>query len=197
MFKIKENTFEILQANFEGEIYFNDSFTHNGAKLVYATDASVYQEKPLAVAIPKTVDDIKKLVPIAKKLGTTLIPRAAGTSLAGQVVGNGIVVDISKFFTEIIDVNKVEKWARVQPGVIRNDLNAYLEPYGLLFGPETSTASRAMIGGMLGNNSCGLHSIIWGSVRENLHEIKVILSDGSEAVFGEINLSTFEKKCVL
>lgn len=195
MFKISANPFEIFKEAFEGEFYFDESFEHEGLKLVYATDASVYQEKPLAVAIPKTVSDIKKLVPFAKKHNTTLIPRAAGTSLAGQVVGNGIVVDISKNFTKILEVNKVEKWVRVQPGVIRNDLNAYLEPFGLLFGPETSTASRAMIGGMLGNNSCGLHSIIWGSVRENVHEINAILSDGTEVVFGEIDKIGFEKKC--
>ena len=197
MFKISDNKFDFFAKTFEGEFYFDESASHEGLKMIYATDASVYQEKPTAVAIPKTVEDIKKLVPFAKTLGTTLIPRAAGTSLAGQVVGNGIVVDISKYFTKILEVSQAEKWVRVQPGVIRNDLNAYLEPLGVLFGPETSTASRAMIGGMLGNNSCGLHSIIWGSVRDNLHEVNAILSDGSEAVFGEIDLPNFEKKCNL
>ena len=150
--------------------------------LAYSTDASVYQEKPLAVALPATTDDIIALVHFASEHRTTLIPRAAGTSLAGQVVGSGIVVDISKYFKEVVEVNTTEKWVRVQPGVIRDDLNAFLRPHGLMFGPETSTANRAMIGGMVGNNSCGLHSIVWGSVRDHLLEATVILSDGSQAV---------------
>jgi FAD/FMN-containing dehydrogenase/Fe-S oxidoreductase len=195
MFKIASNSFKTFDSNFEGEFYFDESAPHEALKLVYATDASVYQEKPLAVAIPKSIADLKKLIPFAKKLKTTLIPRAAGTSLAGQVVGSGIVVDISQNFTKILEVNKAEKWVKVQPGIIRNDLNAHLEPFGLLFGPETSTASRAMIGGMIGNNSCGLHSIIWGAVRDNLLEINAILADGSEVVFGELDKKAFEQKC--
>jgi FAD/FMN-containing dehydrogenase/Fe-S oxidoreductase len=195
MFKIADNSFEIFAKTFDGEFYYNDTSQHTALRMVYATDASVYQEKPLAVAIPKTILAIQKLVWFAQKQHTTLIPRAAGTSLAGQVVGNGIVVDISKYFTSILEVNQVEKWAKVQPGVIRNDLNAHLAPYGLLFGPETSTASRAMIGGMIGNNSCGLHSIIWGAVRDNLLEVNAVLSDGSEVVFKEINKKAFLNKC--
>ncbi len=197
MFKISNPNFTNFAKTFDGEFYFDDSATHQGLKMVYSTDASVYQEKPLAVAIPNTVDDIKKIIQLANNEKVTIIPRAAGTSLAGQVVGNGIVVDISKYFGKIIEINKAEKWVRVQPGVIRNDLNAYLEPFGLLFGPETSTASRAMIGGMIGNNSCGLHSIIWGAVRDNLVEITGFLADGSEVVFGEIDKKSFEKKCTL
>jgi FAD/FMN-containing dehydrogenase len=161
--------------------------------LAYSTDASVYQEKPLAVAIPKEIEDIKLLIDFANIHKVTLIPRAAGTSLAGQVVGNGIVVDISKYFNKILEVNAQEKWVRVQPGVIRDDLNHYLRPFGLFFGPETSTANRAMIGGMVGNNSCGLHSIVWGSVRENLLELNTLLSDGSEATFK--NESILTKNC--
>ncbi len=99
---------------------------------------------------------------------TSLIPRTAGTSLAGQVVGKGIVVDVSKYFTKIIEFNKEEAWIRVQPGVVRDELNMYLKPHGLLFGPETSTANRAMIGGMVGNNSCGSNSVVYGSTREHL-----------------------------
>jgi FAD/FMN-containing dehydrogenase len=178
----------------EGEFYYGSSTQDNAIKLLYATDASVYQEKPLAVAIPKSIEDIKKLIQMARENKTTLIPRAAGTSLAGQVVGNGIVVDISKYFTKILEVNQVEKWVRVQPGVIRDDLNAFLKPYGLMFGPETSTANRAMIGGMIGNNSCGLHSIVWGATRDNLLEIKGLLSDGSEVEFKDLNEEEFFKK---
>jgi FAD/FMN-containing dehydrogenase len=114
----------------------------------------------LSVALPKNEHDIKLLIDFANRYKLTLIPRAAGTSLAGQVVGKGIVVDISKHFNKIIEINSAEKWVKVQPGVIRDDLNFYLHSHGLMFGPETSTANRAMIGGMVGNNSCGLHSIV-------------------------------------
>ncbi|MCJ8209148.1 FAD-binding protein [Mucilaginibacter sp. RS28] len=172
-----------IAGSFTGELYFDNSVLHQTQLMAYSTDASVYQEKPLAVALPKNVADIQLLVKVAAECGLTLIPRAAGTSLAGQVVGNGIVVDISKYFNQVIEVNPTKKWVRVQPGVIRDDLNHYLKPHGLMFGPETSTASRAMIGGMVGNNSCGLHSIVWGAVRDHLIEAKVILSDGSEAIF--------------
>ena len=189
--------FEALQNEFEGELYFKNTTTDKALKKVYSTDASVYQEEPLAVAIPKTVNDIQKLIQLADKQQITLIPRAAGTSLAGQVVGKGLVVDISKNFINILEVNQAEKWVRVQPGVIRDDLNAYLKPYGLMFGPETSTSSRAMIGGMIGNNSCGLHSIIWGATRDNLLEVKALLSDGSEVVFGDLDQKTFQEKCKL
>lgn len=189
--------FEALQNEFEGEFYFKNTTTDKALKKVYSTDASVYQEEPLAVAIPKTVNGIKKLIQLADKQQITLIPRAAGTSLAGQVVGSGIVVDISKNFINILEVNQAEKWVRVQPGVIRDDLNAYLKPYGLMFGPETSTSSRAMIGGMIGNNSCGLHSIIWGATRDNLLEVKVLLSDGSEVVFGDLSPEEIIQKAAL
>lgn len=177
-----------LESEFEGLFFYNESPIHRAQLMAYSTDASVYQERPLAVAIPKGVQGIKQLVSFARENKVTLIPRAAGTSLAGQVVGNGIVVDISKYFTKILEVNQAEKWVRVQPGVIRDDLNKFLRPFGLFFGPETSTASRAMVGGMLGNNSCGLHSIVWGSVRDHVLEMSVILSDGTEVMIKEESL---------
>lgn len=189
--------FESLLKDFEGELYFRDTVTDEAIRTVYATDASVYQEKPIAVALPESIEDIRRLIHFAHTNKITLIPRAAGTSLAGQVVGKGLVVDISKSFINILEVNREEKWVRVQPGVIRDDLNAYLKPYGLMFGPETSTSSRAMIGGMIGNNSCGLHSIIWGATRDNLLELKVLLADGSEAVFGPLNEKELKQKCEL
>jgi FAD/FMN-containing dehydrogenase/Fe-S oxidoreductase len=174
----------------EGEL-----FTDDALRIVYATDASAYREIPEAVAIPKSVEDLKKLIVYAAANNTSLIPRAAGTSLAGQVVGNGIVVDISKYFTKILELNKQEHWVRVQPGVIRDELNMYLKPHGLFFGPETSTANRAMIGGMIGNNSCGSNSVVYRSTREHLLEVNVLLSDGSETVFKAMNLEEFHEKC--
>ncbi len=188
--------FDQLQSVFSGELYFDDKGLDAAIRTVYATDASEYQEKPLAVAIPKTIADIKALIAFATEQKISLIPRAAGTSLAGQVVGSGIVVDISKYFTEILELNQQEKWVRVQPGVIRDDLNAFLKPFGLMFGPETSTANRAMVGGMIGNNSCGLHSIIWGTTRDNLLETSVILGDGTESVFKGLTKVELDNKCM-
>ncbi len=179
-----------LNTSLEGDLYFDYTM-----RLLYATDASAYQEMPLAVAVPKSVDDIKKLISFAHSNNTSLIPRTAGTSLAGQVVGNGIIVDVSKNFTQILELNAAEKWVRVQPGVIRDELNLYLKPHGLFFGPETSTANRAMIGGMVGNNSCGSNSVVYGSTREHLLEIKALLSDGSEAIFGRMDIDAFHAKC--
>lgn len=179
-----------LAAELKGEFYTDDTI-----RTLYATDASAYREMPLAVAIPKTIDDIKKLIAFAKNNNTSLIPRTAGTSLAGQVVGNGIVVDVSKYFTKILELNAGERWVRVQPGVIRDELNMFLQPHGLLFGPETSTANRAMIGGMVGNNSCGSNSVVYRSTREHLLEVKALLSDGSEAEFRTMDIDSFHAKC--
>ncbi len=179
-----------LAKELKGELYFDKTM-----RILYATDASAYREIPLAVAIPSSVDDIKKLIAFARKEKTSLIPRTAGTSLAGQVVGNGIIVDVSKNFTAILELNTEEKWVRVQPGVIRDELNLFLKPHGLFFGPETSTANRAMIGGMVGNNSCGSNSVVYRSTREHLMEVKALLSDGSEATFGAMDMEAFHAKC--
>ncbi|MFT4032331.1 MAG: FAD-linked oxidase C-terminal domain-containing protein [Siphonobacter sp.] len=167
-----------LANQLEGELYYD-----NTMRTLYATDASAYREFPTAIAIPKTQADLKTLITFAQKHRTSLIPRTAGTSLAGQVVGAGIVVDVSKNFTRILEVNPEEGWVRVQPGVVRDELNMFLKPYGFLFGPETSTANRAMIGGMVGNNSCGSNSVVYGSTRDHLLEVKALLSDGSEVTF--------------
>lgn len=182
------------QLKFIAEQIEGDLFFDNTSRLLYSTDASVYKEKPLAVARPKSVDDIKKLIIFARRNKIGLIPRTAGTSLAGQVVGDGIVVDVSKYLTDIIELNSEEKWVRVQPGVILDELNMYLAKYDLFFGPETSTSNRCMIGGMVGNNACGAHSLIYGSTRDHLLELKVILSDGSEAIFGELSTKDFKDK---
>jgi len=181
-----------LSTQLQGELYDDTTM-----RTLYATDASAYREMPLAVAIPKTKDDIQTLIQFAKENKTNLIPRTAGTSLAGQVVGNGIIVDVSKHFTKIIELNEQASWVRVQPGVIRDELNLFLHPYGLYFGPETSTANRAMIGGMVGNNSCGSNSVIYRSTREHLLEVTAFLSDGSEVVFKALSLDDFHTKCEL
>lgn len=179
-----------LADSLDGELHFDTTM-----RTLYATDASAYREMPLAVAIPSTRDDIRKLISFARENSTSLIPRTAGTSLAGQVVGAGIIVDVSRNFTRILEINEQEHWVRVEPGVIRDELNQFLKPYKLFFGPETSTANRAMIGGMVGNNSCGSNSIVYRSTREHLLEVKVLLSDGSEATFGAVDLEEFHRKC--
>jgi FAD/FMN-containing dehydrogenase/Fe-S oxidoreductase len=179
-----------LSSQLEGEL-----LTDETNRIIYATDASAYREIPLAVAIPGSVEDLRKLILFARENQTSLIPRTAGTSLAGQVVGKGIVVDVSRNFTKILEFNKEEAWVRVQPGVIRDELNLFLKPHGLLFGPETSTANRAMIGGMVGNNSCGSNSVVYGSTRDHLMEIKALLSDGTETVFRSLSLDAFHQKC--
>ncbi|MET0300662.1 MAG: FAD-linked oxidase C-terminal domain-containing protein [Flavitalea sp.] len=181
-----------LARDLDGDLYDDETM-----RILYSTDASAYREKPLAVAIPKSKEDLKKLIVFAKNNQTSLIPRTAGTSLAGQVVGKGIIVDVSKHFTGILELNTNESWVRVQPGVIRDELNMFLKPHGLLFGPETSTANRAMIGGMVGNNSCGSNSVVYGSTREHLIEAHCILSDGTETVFKTLNIEEFHAKCEL
>ena len=187
---ISSEKLDELAATLEGEFYDDSTM-----RILYATDASAYREMPLAVAVPKTIEDLKKLIAFANDEKTSLIPRTAGTSLAGQVVGNGIIVDVSKYFTKIVELNKEEGWVRVQPGVIRDELNMFLKPHGLFFGPETSTANRAMIGGMVGNNSCGSNSVVYRSTREHLLEVKALLSDGTETEFRALSLEDFHTKC--
>ncbi|GHE38801.1 FAD-binding and (Fe-S)-binding domain-containing protein [Sphingobacterium griseoflavum] len=181
-----------LAAEMAGELHWDAKM-----RILYATDASAYRALPLAVAFPRDVHDLQLLIAFARQQCTSLIPRTAGTSLAGQVVGNGIVVDVSRYFTEIQEINSVEKWVRVQPGVVRDELNLLLRPYGLFFGPETSTANRAMIGGMVGNNSCGSNSLIYQSTREYTLEIEALLSDGSAVSFKALSFADLCAKCTL
>lgn len=154
-------------------------FTDSLHKIAYSTDASAYREIPKGVAYPECGEDIVELIQYAREHHTCLIPRAGGTSIAGQVVGNGIVVDVSRHFNHIIEINAEERWVRVEPGVVRDELNIALKPYGLFFSPETSTSNRCCIGGMTGNNSCGTHSLVYGSTRHHVLQLKGYLSDGS------------------
>jgi len=171
-----------LSEKLQGSLY-----TDSVMKTLYATDASAYREMPLAVAIPETLQDIETIILFADQYQLPIIPRTAGTSLAGQVVGKGIVVDVSKFFTKILEINKEESYVWVEPGVVRDVLNVELKKHGLFFGPETSTANRAMIGGMVGNNSCGSNSVVYGSTRDHVLEIEGYLSDGTFVHFKQEN----------
>ena len=179
-----------LAAHLRGELHHDAVM-----RTLYATDASEYRELPLAVALPKSEDDLRQLIAFANQNRVGLIPRAAGTSLAGQVVGNGIVVDLGRHLNRILGYDAASRRVRVQPGVVRNDLNLHLKPHGVWFTPETSTANRAMIGGMAGNNSCGANSIMYGSTRDHLVSVRGFLSDGTETTFGPLTREEFAQKC--
>jgi FAD/FMN-containing dehydrogenase/Fe-S oxidoreductase len=181
---------DALAATLEGDLKY-DRIT----RTIYSTDASAYREEPTAVFWPRNASDIKKVISFARNEKRGITIRAAGTSLAGQVVTSGIIVDISRYMNKIIEVNKEEKWVVVEPGVVLDELNLYLKKYGLFFGPETSTSNRCNIGGMVGNNACGSHSIIYGSTRDHLKELRALLSDGSEAVFRDVTRDEFKNKC--
>ena len=187
-----EISLKSLSKKLKGELY-----TDISSRLQYATDASAYREIPIAIALPKTKEDLKLLIAIAKEHGISLIPRTAGTSLAGQVVGNGIVVDFSKNWGKILTVNLDEHWVTIEPGVILDELNQFVKPHGLFFGPETSTSNRCMIGGMVGNNSCGSHSLVYGSTRDHTVSVKMMLDDGNEYEFGPVGKEELEKKLQL
>ena len=181
-----------LSITLEGSLFYDELH-----KSMYATDASVYRKKPLAVAIPESIQDLQAIIHFAKENNTTLIPRAAGTSLAGQCVGDGIIVDISKHFNKIISFDQEQQTITVEPGIIRDDLNHYLKPFGLFFGPNTSTSNRCMIGGMVGNNSSGTTSIQFGVTRDKISSLKTLLSDASEVEFSNINSNEFIEKTEL
>ncbi|MER3373136.1 MAG: FAD-linked oxidase C-terminal domain-containing protein [Allomuricauda sp.] len=186
---MNKNLLKALAEELQGELLIDDL-----SRALYATDASVYRKRPLAVAYPKNGDDLKALIRFANTNAIGLIPRTAGTSLAGQCVGDGIVVDVSRHFTQILELDKDKKLVKVQPGVVRDELNLYLKPFGLFFGPNTSTSNRCMIGGMVGNNSSGTTSIQYGVTRDKVLAMNCILSDGSEASFSEITKADFDAK---
>lgn len=187
---ILHSRLDTLGDSLEGELRY-DSIT----KTIYSTDASVYKEEPVAVVWPKNISDIRKTLLFAKEVKSSITVRAGGTSLAGQVVSSGIIVDVSRYLNKVIEINKQEMWVRVEPGVVLDELNIKLKESGLFFGPETSTSNRCNLGGMVGNNACGSHSIVYGSTRDHTIELKTILSDGSEANFGPVDSLTFEAKC--
>ncbi len=188
--RIAAADFSALAASLDGELH-----TGRALRLLYATDASEYQEVPQAVALPRSEADVSRLIRFAQAQRIGLIPRTAGTSLAGQVVGGGIVVDVGCYLNRIVQFDGATRRVRVQPGVVRNELNRFLQPHGLLFGPETSTANRAMIGGMVGNNSCGANSLVYGSTRDHLVSARGFLSDGSEVTFAPLSPDEFAQRC--
>jgi FAD/FMN-containing dehydrogenase/NAD-dependent dihydropyrimidine dehydrogenase PreA subunit len=165
------------------------------SRLLYSTDASMYQVEPIGVVVPRTVDDVHATLEVARTNGVALLSRGGGTSLTGQTVNRALVIDYSAHLNALLEVNEDERWARVQPGLVQDELNALVRSRGLLFGPDTSTSNRATLGGMLGNNSGGSHSIAYGLTVEHVIELTALLADGTQVVFGEMAPEQFRAKC--
>ncbi len=178
-----------LDGRIEGDVRF-DRYT----RLLYSTDASIYQVEPLGVVIPKHRDDIEQTVRLAAQAGVPILPRGGGTSLAGQAVGEAVILDLSKYMNRVLELSMAERSVTVQPGIVQDGLGAYLKLHGVRFGPETATSNRANLGGMIGNNSAGARSLIYGKTVDNVLEVRAILADGSEAVFGPVWRQNLESK---
>jgi len=181
-----------LRLLIEGDVRF-DKYS----RLLYSTDASIYQVEPICVVIPRYERDVQAVLSIANRFNVPVLPRGGGTSLTGQTVNHAIVLDFSAHLNQVIEVNQEEMWARVQPGLIQDELNQHLGPMGLLFGPDTSTSNRATLGGMIGNNSGGSHSIAYGLTIDHVIELTTLLADGSQAVFGRVSPREFAEKLKL
>ncbi len=165
---------EALRKQASGELY-RDDYT----RILYSTDASLYQVMPLAVFIPHSSDDVHAAVELAAQYQAPLLPRTAGSSLAGQAVNEAVVIDMSRRLDRILEINPEEKWVRVQPGVVLDHLNAELRSYGLKFGPDPASSNRAALGGIVANNSTGAHSILYGMTADHVLECRGFLSDGT------------------
>ncbi|MBX2816336.1 MAG: FAD-binding oxidoreductase, partial [Saprospiraceae bacterium] len=179
-----------LQSAIKGDV-LTDALSRG----IYATDASLYQIEPLAIVLPKDSEDIVEVTRIAREHHVPLIPRGGGTGLAGQTVGRGIVVDFSKYCNRILEINAEEHWVRVQPGIARDALNTKLEPFGLHFAPDPATSSRANVGGMIGNNSSGTKSILYGKTVDHVIELDVLLSDGTQLKLIPHSPVQYDLKC--
>ncbi len=164
------------------------------SRLLYSTDASMYQVEPLGVVTPLDADDVRAAVDVARAQKVALLPRGGGTSLTGQTVNRALVLDFTQHMNEVLEVNAEELWARVQPGLVQDELNYHVRSKGLLFGPDTSTSNRATLGGMMGNNSGGSHSLAYGLTVDHVLEIRALLVDGTEVVFGELTPEEFDAK---
>jgi len=178
-----------LKKRIEGDVRFD-----RYSRLLYSTDASIYQIEPIGVVVPRHKGDVQAVIEVANRLNVSVLARGGGTSLAGQTVGHSIVLDFSKYMKNVFEVNKEELWCRVQPGFVQDELNAHVRGMGLQFGPDTSTANRATIGGMIGNNSAGAHSLTYGKTLDHVIELTVLLSDGSEVVLKDLSAKTVESK---
>jgi len=178
-----------LRAEIQGDV-LTDKYSLG----LYATDASVYQIRPQVVVLPKNAEDVKVALREARKHKLTILPRGGGTSLAGQTTGNSLVLDFSKYMNQILEVNEEERWVRVQPGVVRDVLNEHLKSYRLHFAPDPATSSRANVGGMVGNNSSGTKSILYGKTVDHVLEVQTLLADGTELHLKELSPEEYQRK---
>ena len=178
-----------LRKRVSGEVRFDAA-----SRLLYSTDASIYQMEPVGVVIPRTVDDVLAVMEIASKHRIPVLPRCGGTSLAGQTVNHAIVMDFSKYMNRVVEVNREERWAKVEPGIVLDQLNAHLAPLGLQFAPDPTTSNRACVGGAIGNNTCGSHSVMYGKTIDHIMEMRTVLSDGSEAQFSPLDAREHDAK---
>src|ERR1700747_1092205 len=176
---MNEDLYQSLKCRVNGECRFD-----RASRLMYSTDASIYEIEPIGVVIPRTHEDVFATMEIARDFKVPVLPRGGGTSLAGQTVGEAVVLDFSKYLHRVLEVNTEERWAIVAHGVVQEKFNLHLRPMAFLFGPDTSTANRATIGGMIGNNSAGSHSIVYGTTVANVHELEAVLADGSRTTLG-------------
>ncbi|NLB94805.1 MAG: FAD-binding protein [Armatimonadetes bacterium] len=180
---------EELQQRLQGEVHF-DRFT----RALYSTDASIYREEPLGVVMPRDEEDVAATVALAARERVPLLPRGAGTSLAGQTVGRALVLDLSRHMDRILEINLEERWARVQPGVVLDRLNAALRPHGLMVGPDVATSNRACFGGMIGNNSSGARSRVYGITSDAVLSMRAVLADGKVAIFGAVSVEEARRR---
>jgi FAD/FMN-containing dehydrogenase/Fe-S oxidoreductase len=178
-----------LKWKISGEVRFD-----NTARALYATDASLYEIRPHGVVLPKTIEDVKAVVDVANTHNLAILPRGGGTSLAGQAVGEAIIIDFTKYMDKVLEFNEQERWVKVQPGVIRDNLNEYLKPYKLQFTPDISTTNRSAIGGMVANNSAGTRSIKYGKAVDQTIAMTVMLSDGSIVELRDVDTTELQHK---
>ena len=180
---------QLLTQQVEGEVRFDDY-----SRALYSTDASLYQINPVGVVIPRTKADVQRTVQICYENDVPILPRGGGTSLAGQTVGRAVIIDFSKYMNQIIEVNEAEHWARVEPGIVLDELNSQLKPYGLMYAPDVATSSRANVGGTIGNNSAGSHSVIYGKTIDHVMELELILSNGESILAKAMTPDQVERK---
>src|SRR5438876_11104530 len=178
---MNEDLYQSLKSCVNGEVRFD-----RASRLMYSTDASIYEIEPIGVVIPRTHEDVFATMEVARDFKVPVLPRGAGTSLAGQTVCDAVVIDMSKYLNRVLEVNTEEQWAWVEPGVVQEQFNLHLRPMGFLFGPDTATANRATLGGMMGNNSAGSHSIVYGKTIDHVLEMDVVLSSGEGRTLREM-----------
>ena len=168
-----------LTREIRGEVRFD-----RGSRALYATDGSNYRQIPIGLVVPRDADDVAAAVGVCRTYGAPLLPRGAGTSLAGQCCNVAVVLDFSKYMNRILEIDPARRFARVQPGVVLDSLRNAAEAHRLTFGPDPSTHSRCTLGGMIGNNSCGTHSLLAGKTVDNIDELRIVLYDGTELTVG-------------